>query len=59
LVDDVGEADLTGRVAQGANDEAPPEERMGWIDDLDLVPLWVLEGGIKKRFLSTPFAIGS
>ena len=40
-------------MAQGANDEAPSEERMGGIGDFDLVGLWVLEAGIKEGLLST------
>ena len=53
LVDDVGGAGLAGRAAQGANGEAPPEERMGGIGDFDLVHLRVLEVGIKDWLLST------
>jgi hypothetical protein len=43
-------------MAQGANDEAPPEERMGGIGDFDLVGLWVLEVGIKEGLLLTTSA---
>jgi hypothetical protein len=53
LIDDIGEASLAGRLAQGANDEALSAERMGWIRDLDRVRLWVLEAGIKRWLLST------
>jgi hypothetical protein len=52
LVDDISEAGLAGRVAQGANDEALAEERMGWIGDFDLFRHWVLEAGIKRWLLS-------
>jgi hypothetical protein len=52
LIDDIGEASLTGRLDYGANGEALPEERMGWIRDLDGVRLWVLEAGIKRWLLS-------
>jgi hypothetical protein len=38
-------------MAPGANDEAPPEERVRGIGHLDLVGLRVLEAGIKKWLL--------
>jgi hypothetical protein len=52
LVDDVGEARLTGRMAQGANDETLPKKRMSRIGHLDGVGLWVLDVGIKAGLLS-------
>src|SRR5262249_49103342 len=48
LIDDVGEARLARGLAQGTNDEAPAEERMGRISDFDLLDIRVLEVGIKE-----------
>jgi hypothetical protein len=54
LIDDVHEAGLPGRMAHRADDEPLAEERVGRIDNLDLLGLrWVLEVGIKAWVLST------
>jgi hypothetical protein len=34
------------------NDKTTPKKGMSWIDNLNFFKIWVLEGGIKKWFLS-------
>jgi hypothetical protein len=55
LIDDVDEAGSARRLAQGMNDKTTPKKGMGRIRDLDFLRIWVVEGGIKKWFLSTAF----